>query len=277
MENGFYKISDDEYHHNSWAKFISRSGLHRLLRSPAHFKTPVEETHTLNFGKWFHLGVLEPERFKEETIIKPEDMKFSTKEGKAWRAEADATGKEIISHKDWQLILNMEQAIRRNKTARDLLSDGEAEISGYWTDPSYPEIGCKMRMDWVNKAKRVIVDLKKTTDARQHQFTSLAYRLGYHLEAAWYLYGATQITRIEHHDFYFICVEAEAPYGVMVYKADQDMIQKGLVECSKAIDIYRECMEKNEWPCYPDEVKDLSLPGWVMRTQDNVLYEGGGF
>lgn len=269
---GFYKISDAEYHDGPG---ISRSGLVKLLRSPAHYRTPTPESPTLQFGKWFHLAALETDRFETELIVKPEGMKFSTKEGKAWRAEAEASGKEIISYEDWVTIQEMCMAIRRSNTARELLCDGDAELSGYWHDPQYPDILCKMRMDWINKPKRTIVDLKKVTDAREHPFKALAYKLGYHMEAAWYCYGATQITGVEHNDFRFICVEADPPYGVQVYKADEEMLGEGLRDCSKALEVYKECVHKDAWPCYPDELKDLSLPGWVRRTQDSVIHEGG--
>jgi hypothetical protein len=272
METGFYRIDNDKYHDGPG---ISRSGLVRLLRSPAHYKTPVAETPTLRFGKLFHLAVLEPDKWTSEAAPMPQGLDARTKAGKAAKTDIEASGKEVVSYKDWLTISEMAMAIMRNKTARDLLKDGESEISGYWPDPRYPDILCKCRLDWINKPKRVIVDIKKTTDARQHPFTALGYRLGYHMEAAWYLYGATQITRIEHRDFYFICVEDTPPYAVQVYKAGDEMISEGLLDCARALEIYKRCLDTDNWPAYGDDVKDLGLPGWAKRKQDNAIYEGG--
>jgi hypothetical protein len=177
--------------------------------------------------------------------------------------------KTIIKPEDLDLIRNMRESVFKHPEAKELLSDGEAELSGYWNDPAHDNILCKMRMDFINKPKRVIVDLKKTRDARPHRFKNDAYSFGYHLECSFYCYGATQITGVEHTDFYFIAVEDKEPYGVMVYKADMEMIDYGLKECSKALSIYRECLEADHWPCYPEDVQDLSLPGWLRRKENN--------
>jgi hypothetical protein len=213
---------------------------------------------------------LEPERFRQEYVEKPEGMSFATKEGKAWRALND--DKAILSHEDSESIRGMAATIRNCKTAMDLLINGEAELSGFWNDPQHGFL-CRLRMDWINKEKRVIVDLKKCTDARPEKFTADAYKFGYGIEAAWYLYGVSQITRIEHRDFFFIAVESDPPHGVQVYRAEDEMIVEGLKECNRMIEVYRECRETDVWPCYPDELKPLSLPGWVKRREPVIIMD----
>ena len=49
------------------------------------------------FGSACHAYVLEPETYRNEYVVKPEGMTFTTKEGKAWR---DAQTAKIISKKD---------------------------------------------------------------------------------------------------------------------------------------------------------------------------------
>uniref|UniRef100_A0A6H2A544 Putative exodeoxyribonuclease 8 PDDEXK-like domain-containing protein n=1 Tax=viral metagenome TaxID=1070528 RepID=A0A6H2A544_9ZZZZ len=267
---GFYRIPDDEYHAGPG---LSKSDLFLLLRSPAHYKAKEErkETPALILGSAIHVAVFQPKEFERRYVVKPEGMSFVTKEGKAWRSEQE--GSIILSFEDYKTCEGIKKAVRSHPIAADLLSDGEPEVTGYWDDPEAPEILCKLRMDWVNKAKRIIVDLKSCMDAREHIFKRDAYNLRYHMQSSWYCYGVTQITRIEHRDFYFIAVEKDPPYGVAVYKASDDMTTEGLKDCAKALGIYKRCMEEGRWPCYPEEIVELGLPGWVTRKEPNFIIE----
>lgn len=267
IEPGFYKLSNAEYHTGPG---ISKSGLARILRSPLHYKTPQKETAALVTGDAFHVATLEPNRFDREYTVLPASCSPGSGKGMKERKEqflADNAQKTILSQLDYDTARGMAATVHSNQDAIDLLSDGEAEISGYWYDPENPAILCKLRMDWINKKDRIIVDLKSCTDARFFKFRSDAFNNNnnYHMQAAWYLYGLTQITKVEHHDFYFIAIEKEPPYGVKIYKADKEMIQLGLMECQRALDIYADCLAKDEWPCYGDGIEILTPPEYLKQ------------
>lgn len=270
IEKGFYKMSNDEYHATN---ALSRSFMHRLLDwTPAHAKTPRKETPAMRVGQNFHTYSLEPDRAEKEFVTLPPDLTLRHKAGKEFVANAEVNGQTVLKPDELENLKRMSNAIYSHPVASELLKDGEPEISGFWPDPIHPEILCKIRMDWINKPKMVIVDLKKTTDARPHAFTRDAYKFGYDMEASWYLYGATHITAVEHKEFYFIACEDSEPWGVMVYKASGEMITEGLKRCAQALGIYKECLEKDHWPCYPEDVQELGLPGWVSR-KDMVIIE----
>jgi len=270
IEQGFYKISDSDYHQGPG---LSKTDLGLLLRSPAHYKGREErkETAALILGSAVHMAVFQPEEFDKKYAVKPEGMSFATKKGKDWRALHD--DKIILAFEDAKVCENIKLAVRLHPIASNLLSDGEAEVSGYWYDPEAPEILCKLRADWINKSKGIILDFKTCQDAREHVFKRDAYNLGYHMQAAWYLYGVSQITRREHRDFYFIAVEKNSPYAVAVYKASDEMTTEGLKDCAKALGIYKRCVAGDNWPGYPEEITDLGLPGWVLRKDPNYLME----
>ena len=265
MEKGFYKVTSDAYHtEEPWADYVSRSILHKVLRSPQHALFPDVDKPALAFGRPFHTYVLENELFDSLYAVKPLNMSFATKEGKKWRDENEGL-KEIIPFEDNLKIQAMYMSLRLNKTAKALLSNGDSEISGCWPDPKFPEIWCKCRIDWVNKEQRVLVDLKTVRDCRT--FERDAWKFGYDMEAAWYCYGATQITGVEHNAFYFICVEKEPPFGVMVYRATDELLGMGLERCSKAMEIIKECQDTNVWPGYPDTVTELYPPAWAKKEE----------
>lgn len=271
ITQGFYRISHDEYHSS---KGVSRSYLHRMIdKTPAHAIIHIETTPILQFGQDFHVAVLEPDRFDKNYVVYPAGCLVGSGKGQRERKQdfdnyCATTGKSILKPDDLEKIKHMREAVFNHPEAKELLSDGEPELSGYWIDHEREDLLCKLRMDWINKRQRVIVDLKKTRDARQHRFTSQAYDLGYDMEAAFYCYGATQITGIEHQDFYFIACEDEPPWGVIVYKVDMEMINHGLLRCSRALTLHLECVKNNDWPCYSQEVQNLGLPEWVTRKEE---------
>lgn len=278
METGWYQMSNDEYHEGPE---ISRSGLWRILtETPAHFKIPVVPTEAMIFGTAFHCAVLDLETFNKQYVLLPDDCRVGSGKGqrsrkKDFEIQTEAEGRTIIDPTDLEKIYSMREAVdqhlaeHEDRTIQTLLTGGLREISGFWNDPEYPEILCKIRVDNLFAGQHILVDLKKTADANPDHgfFRKVAYDKGYDMQAAWYLYGATQITRIEHKEFYFIAAEDHEPWGVQVYPADDLLVQHGLTRCSRAMTIYRECLETDTWPCYKPEVRPLELPGWVMRKE----------
>ena len=266
--NGLHKMIESKYHE---IKALSKSGISRLLRSPAHFQVPVKVTDVMRLGTHTHVGVLEEQRFKREYEVLPEDFDGRTNIGKALVAQIEAKPKVPIKYKDAVNIEGMKNAVFSDSDAKDLLSHGEFEISGFWTDLG-SGILCKMRIDWLNKRDRIIVDLKTTTDARYFKFLNRAYDKGYNIQAAFYLWGLTQIQGVEHRDFQFIVVETEPPYGVQVYPAEEEMIEDGLAEASEGLEIYKKCLETDTWPCYEPATRGLGVPGW-KKKKEYLIYE----
>jgi len=272
MKLGIYRdIPNEEYQTDP---ALGSHDIGNVLRSPAHFKYAEEkDSEAYTFGSAYHVYCLQNTLFDKRFVIKPEGMKFSTKEGKAWKAEI-GDKKTILSYDDFGKLKAMYNALMKCDDAATLLkSDGEAEVSIFWNDPEYG-VPCKARLDWLNKSDRIIADLKSCLDAREHQFETAAYRYGYHIQAAHYLYGISQVSRIEHTEFRFIAQEKDAPYAVQVFRADEGMVQEGLIEMNKALALYAECEKAGTWPAYPMGVKSLSLPGWVKKKNYNLFLEG---
>ena len=264
METGFYNIENQKYHDGPG---LSSSDLRLLERSPAHYKAKeqYQETPAMILGSAFHAAALEPDYYKQNFVFLPPGVTKAMKLGKEMAVEAQEKNQYLLAHQEQANIESMRNAIFEHPQAKELLQYGKKELSGYWYDPMVKDILCKLRLDWLNTEQRVIVDLKSTTDARPGPWGKKAYDLGYGIQAAWYLYGLTQITKVEHEDFYFVAVEKEPPFGVIVYKATNDLIQDGLVRCNQILGIYERCMKENSWPCYPIEMNNLDLPGWKKR------------
>jgi len=269
IEPGFYRKPHQAYHAGPG---LSQSMIKALLRSPAHAKVPVEETPAMRLGRATHTGILEPHLFDQEYITIPDNCKQGSGPGmkarkELFELEAKQKGLTIIDIGDKARIDAMRKAVFDYPEAANLLRAGERELSGYWYDPIETDVLCRMRIDWLNKDARILVDLKTTTDARPEAFARIAKEKGYRIEAAWFLYGTGQITKVEHRDFYFIVVEVDQPHGVKVYKASEAFIQDGLKKCNQAVAIYKECITKNEWPAYPAQIEEVDLLPWEKRRE----------
>lgn len=268
IKQGFYRQTLIEY---LQSEGVNRSFLHELLEhSPGHAKfrqdTP-DDTKSLRLGNAFHPAVLEPERFKSEFVILPADCQKGSGSGmksrkEAFEAQCEASNQIIITQQDYDNIQEMAGVIQGNQEAVDLLSHGEAEMSGYFTDPDY-DVLCKIRLDYINKKGGIIIDLKSASDARHNLFRASAENHGYDLQAFMGLYGVTQITGEAHSDFRFIVVESKDYHGLKIYTANQEMIDTGYKKYQKAMEIYKECLEKNEWPGYDPVSELLGSPEWA--------------
>ena len=186
---------------------------------------------------------------------------------------AEDSGQTVIQPADHQNIREMAAVIQADQKAMDLLSDGKSEISGYYVDSDYPHILQKIRVDWINKKERIIVDLKTSTDVRFHPFRASIYKYGYDMQAYMGLYGVTQITGEAHSEFRFICVESKGYHGLKIYRADDEMLNTGYKKYQQAMKLYSECLEKDEWPGYDSECEDMGSPEYAKNKDMGAYYE----
>ena len=248
---------------------IGHSGLIRLLKSPAHLREaldhPPQPTPAMAFGSAVHTYILEPERFSNEFVV-AEKFDRRTKEGKeaAARFEAANQGKTLITAEDLATLTLMRAAVVAHQGAADLLKQGEAELSAFWTD-SLTGIPCRCRPDWFNAT--ALVDLKSCVDASSRGFSRAIANHGYDIQAAFYVDGVKRVTGSEL-PFLFIAMEKDAPHAVAVYQADPEIIEIGRKKVRAALQLLKWCQESGAWPAYQPagEIEAISLPRWAANA-----------
>lgn len=269
---GLYKnLSNHEYHS---APGISKSGLDLISRSPAHYKHSYidkNERHTtpaMIFGTRVHSLVLEPEDFFSKYARTPDHMNGLHKASSTYKKHAielyeKFPGTEFIDEDSWGDLMAIRKQILVHPLAPRLLTGGAAELSAFWEDKTTGVL-CKCRPDYF-KSNGVVVDIKTTSDASYDAFEKSIANFRYHVAAAWYLDGM-KIAGAEYDPthFVFLVVENKPPFEIAIYQAEDAMIEKGREIYERDLLVYADCVKKNQWPGYTQEVTQISLPYWAF-------------
>jgi exodeoxyribonuclease VIII len=253
----------------------SVSLLKKGAKSPAHLKAgmdglgPQFSKEASDVGRLCHTAVLEPHLLASEFAISP---KFDrrTKQGKAEAAAFDegVGDRTVVTEDQFQLALAIRDSVLAHPLAASILEVGAAELSAFWDAVSEDgeSIPAKGRLDWVVEdfegGGPLIFDLKTCQDASAEDFPKSAGRFGYHLQAAFYSDGYRSITG-ERPRFIFGAVEKSAPFGVQLFEFDLAAIAKGRAAYQRALSAYSHGLRTGEWPNYPTDVVQMSLPPWI--------------
>lgn len=292
---GFFKkvevieqdISDAAYYGNS--DYISASGLKLIKQSPLHFKEQEkEETEAMVFGSAYHLNILEPEKFdskyfvlKEKDILEvliSEGAKSprATNKYKEWYAQQEniAAGRTILDMGTKQIIDAMKERLFKHRYAKHLCTDGIAEKSILTRCTLFDDttVFIKFKPDNINEKKKVIFDLKTTSDASQNGFPRQAGEYDYHIQAALYTDLIEMITGDGlSWQFFFIAQEKKKPFAFNMFEASPQFLGQGRYEYQQLIKLWQWCSNENRWPGYQCFIEnkygilELNLPAWNIK------------
>ena len=267
------EISNAEYHAR---EEISNSQLKLVGTSPAHYKAGFSriDPNTARIGTAVHSMILEKGK---DVICMPENgPKRQSKVDKQWwcdyfknvlAADIDETspvaewfpeierqtGRTIVTAAEHNEIQAMFDSFKSNELAVELMKYTKPELSligeinGIPTR-SRPDASCKER----------IVDLKSCAAASAFEFGRACSKYGYHRQDAFY--------SLMHHaeygqwpDFYFIAIEKTAPYSCVVYQLSDQAKENGNYLVERDIELYRQCLETDQWPSFPNNL-NLNIP-----------------
>lgn len=267
-------MSNADYHaHHA----VSSSQLKTMLRSPAHFyakhiaECDHKQTPAMALGTAVHSLFLEPHNFVNDCAIEPEVNK-RTNAGKAEIEEFLAlnTGKTIITQEQFHTAQSMVDAMKKHPMYNILLSGGIREASVFYRDEE-TQLDCRVRFDWHIPPNTsdyfpngLILDVKKTTDARADEFSKSCQKFGYALSASMYVdgYKAYYNTTPQ---FLFFVVEDSAPYESVIYYASDEMLFAGDVKKRDALLKLQQAKATNTWVGYTKQIQKIDLPKWAMN------------
>lgn len=260
---------------------ISTSRLKEMLKSPLHFRYPKKyESKAFTIGSLTHSYLLEPHLVEKEYFFYDETKRpnpektFRDKENKEWQAKIfkENEGKTVVTVKEREQCLTMTERVLEDPMVCNLLEGpGWNEASIYWTDYKRGA-NLKTRPDRI-RANMVIVDVKTAADASPEGFAKALGNFRYDIQAAMQIDGVEAKWGKKVPYYFYIVIEKEPPYAHGVYLLKPDAIWTGRNTYKALLDVWRECMDNNEWPSYaywaknqPDKILRTQLPHYITTS-----------
>ena len=271
---GVYNISLEEYHADpSEISSLSRSTIKDLLfRSPGHawFNHPRLNPNfqkdrgekKFDIGQSTHSLLLEG--LDNAVVIEADDWR--TKAAKEARDKARGEGKIPLLLHQYEEAKGMVESAHRQILAckelgiADLQLDGDSEMSYIWQEE---ETWLRVRPDWVSKDHKLILDYKTTgISVNPSEIGRHIINMAYDVQDSLYSRGVKSIHGVDP-KFIFIFQETEEPYFCSFIGLPPDFLEMGKQKVEYGIFLWQECMSRNEWPAYPNQVCWVDLPIWA--------------
>jgi len=286
IDEGFFPgIPNSDYHGIKYREYIGHSGLVKLLVSPAHFKAYQSEdskqTPAMEFGSAAHLVMLEDYGKKvavcDITKRDGSPLDYWSEAGRKWKEDMIVGGYEAaVLLKDWDTLMDMRKQLFKHPIAKNLVSMGKAEQSGFFMNRRFEGVKCKVRVDFLidDGSLLAFTDYKTASDASPDAFGKAAYDYGYDIQAAFYREAGEVLLGRKPH-FFFIAQEKEPPYAVAVYCAndfedqakDSVFTEMGSKRVNRAMETYWKCIENPELfnNAYPERTLPIIPPVWALK------------
>lgn len=254
--------TNEEYHAS---EPTSKSKLWKLWsKTPYHarFGRPKAMTSqqqiALEVGKAVHIAILEPDLLDQSVTCGPVDRR-----GNKWKEAQDfaaAAGTILLTASDFEMVLLIRDAAAVVPEIALLQDDAGhlAETSAYTVDPR-TGLAVKCRPDIYSPQHRLIGDVKTAADASYFAFKRDAAKFGYHMQHPLYSEVWEAGTELPVDGFFFIVLEKSDPPAVACYELTPSAIAEGHATYCAALDLYKECLEKDEWPGYPSGIQKVGL------------------
>lgn len=271
-------LSIEDYHQNkfvssSMIKFWMSHGPRAFFLRYVSRQWEQESTEAFRIGQAFEDAVCGRDTFivRPKTITVPKKggeegeteevpLKFTTKEGKAWRAaHAD---KLLIENKHESLFAIGLQNIENNSEAKALIEAGAEQVTfqAEWSEG----IGIQARPDWwIDEGSELThfvpcaPDLKTTT--RWGNWDRVIADYGYHIQAA--LVRMASPAESTSHPLIF--VEKTMPHRVQVVWLDERWIEVGIEKVFEFVNAWEKCRMSGDWPLVESESVTSSPPAWI--------------
>jgi len=230
--------------------FIAASDIKTFLDSPKLYyyqkyiqKEKPNERH-FSIGSALHELVMEPELLDFHYITFPKIDK-RTKEGKAAYEEylIKAEGKVVLYDDEMEMLKNIANNARKNKTLVSLIEDSYKELSCYTID-EITGLKLRMRPDMLCKTKSTIVDIKSCLNSSPRKFKNDVFSYSYNLSAAYYS------DFIGRDNYVFAAMEKKQPYQVSLYVCNDEMIESGRQKYRMGLDLMKWSYDNNFWCDY---------------------------
>jgi hypothetical protein len=261
-------------------KAASASTIATLLTSfPARLKYPSLDTPAKTDGRIAHELVLEGRSVygSEQYQVVPSGFSMShVKKYGELIEHIIETGKKPISEDRAATIEAMAEALKADPQVRRVFSKGRPEVTALWHDPETGVL-CKARFDWWPESGQIFPDYKTTVSVDDDALSKAANAYGLAHRSAWYE-DAARIAGGRDDEarppiYLPVWQEKSPPYFVVMRPVNGHHVKLVRPEIRRALRLYAECLEKDEWPG-PKNFEPLDLPGWRVNQLEWAAKSG---
>lgn len=239
LSNSIANVLINKSPHHAWAQHPRFGGKPRKRTLKMEFGSVIDEIMT-NQGR---------------RVVEAPFPKFTTKEAKAFKADAIARGLFPVKTHD---LANMHDMVERaNKTLQFHNIDLEPalkQVCILWeeTASNGNKVQCRALLDYFYTGG-LIRDLKVTQDAKPgKKLDKKCISFGYPIQAAAYTRAVEAIypdlagrVRFEN-----VWIEDSWPYEPLLSEMTGPALHYGMVMWQRAVDIWESCLRLNKWPGY---------------------------
>jgi len=272
---------------------VSKSQLVHMKKTYNHFKhaqnNQKDPSDAMVLGSATHIKILEPKRYKEEVVVMDLDKRSS--EGKVAAALNSIVnaGRMVIDSDDQSRILGMEESLKKHPVIPSIIKESQFETSLFWKN----ELGSlsRGRADGMimepskSLAKLlsectpyteeqvlesvILWDLKTTDSAAEEDFVRKVYDQDYHVQAAYYSSGVTNLTG-RPVIFIFVAVESSGVFQCdyhILGEADIELGQKTYMKWLTKLDEHKKNPKK--WGGYAiQKQRFAALPRYAFAREE---------
>jgi exodeoxyribonuclease VIII len=292
---GWYRDLSNERYHGSAG--TSSSQLKTLLeKTPAHLAYGLthrtEPSPNMALGTAVHSLVLEPDKFDDDIVVQPSDLKKPTSaqmnaakpsdktlaQINDWEKFQDAcVGRTVITGEQYEKAVLMAERVREIPVLATLLENLVVESSIYgWYRSTDHDDGTeykqmlKVRPDGIPRGYPILIDLKTCTEGSYSGFHRAMQNFYYHVSAAMYLQMCNDCQELKDEmgvfaftKFVFICVENTAPYEVSSYELSPEYLDIGKALFRQSVYRLHRAKQDN-YPGY-EQLRVLDPPGYASK------------
>lgn len=259
-------IENEDYHSSEG---YSNSFLTAVLRSPAHAMSrgKWKSTRNMEIGSAFHSSTLEPDLYKRDYRIVECDARTSSLYKQACKDHPSA---QVLTIGEHETVQGMTAGVYRNAKLKEIIElPGSPEVAFFAVDPD-TGLPIKCKFDWLTDCA-ISLDLKKTQDARAFAFSKSIYTYMYMMQDAFYRHVYKCATGEDLKEFYFGAVEEQRPHASNRWRLGPESRKKGDALFREALITLAVCLDRGEFPAYPDDGDDeIEIPAYAFEQEDEM-------
>jgi hypothetical protein len=243
------------------AKALARHYLSPWARAGTR---PEDDSEARSFGRAAHAYLVEgPDLFAQRYAVKPQELSFATKDGKAWKAAH--VDREIVPFDRFETIKGMAAGLGTNAATAAAFTGGEAEVTAIVQDRE-TGLWLKARPDYLRPG--LALNYKTAASAAREPFMRQAWSLGYPVGAALAVDVLAALGERCHGCF--IVQEKSAPYLAKAWVLADDYLAGARAIYRRALRSFADSLAAGRFDGYGDEVGTLPCPPWAVRKLDSL-------